>query len=278
MKDWEDIDYKPGIDDFPQGINIGTDAIVSYDTNVVLNDQTVLVNVQHTNTNVFGKPDDSDTQTPPYDHVRNVVETIFEREHVSDIILSPSPSCKSTPFTRIDPRLSEHNPVKNTPLDVSYDRIFVCTDGGYRRHESRGATGWIVYDSQWSVIDAGGSLFSSTTNNDMEFWAALQGLSVACSNRSNTQIVHVTDSTLVEGGLSGTMILGRDTHKKIAKKISRLQATRGNQILSFQVPRAFNSSSDALLQYLYGLPKRCHPCRHLLLPVGTLYSFDENPI
>ena len=146
------------------------------------------------------------------------------------------------------------HPLMDTPYERVEEKehdssiIYLCTDGGSRSLTSpaSSAMGWLTYDHLWNPIDGGGVLSTGLTNNDAELMAALIGFTHACHGRKNIQIIHLTDSTLVEGALRGHMHLNHAHHRAIAGRISALQGRNGLQLITFQLPRAFNSAADRL--------------------------------
>ena len=126
-----------------------------------------------------------------------------------------------------------------------FETAFLCSDGGSRSYDIA-ASGWILYNAQWEIIAGNGTPLSHATNNDAELRAALDGLSFATSSLINNRIVHLTDSTLVSGAITGNIRLNSPSHQSVRSQILDLQGRRGNIILSFQVPREFNSGADRM--------------------------------
>jgi ribonuclease HI len=124
--------------------------------------------------------------------------------------------------------------------------IFVCTDGGSRDKLSDAAAGWIAYDSEWAIMDYGGLCLGNGTNNDAEFRAALEGIRRTTRLVENHTIVHLTDSSLVERGLTGTVQLNHQRHRITTKVIQHLQGQSGNTVVTYQIPRRFNAGADRI--------------------------------
>ena len=109
-----------------------------------------------------------------------------------------------------------------------------------------------------------GKHLNSGTNNDAEMLAALDGLQYVSSTCTNKRIVHLTDSKLVEGGITGNTKLNATRHQNIRASILDLQGKHGNYIISYQIPREANSGADRM----------CNLSMDSLLPS---HQFDVSP-
>ena len=132
------------------------------------------------------------------------------------------------------------------PSEGKHGTMFLCTDGGSRCSESLAATGWVLYNRNWNLVHGQGKILTSGTNNDAEMLASLEGIKYVMSTKKNMRIIHLTDSKLVEGGLTGNSKLNAERHKSIRKSILSLQGKNGNYILSYQLPRESNSGADRM--------------------------------
>ena len=132
------------------------------------------------------------------------------------------------------------------PYGGKFGTVYLCTDGGSRMSDSLAATGWVLYNSKWNLIHAKGMVLNSGTNNDAELLAALDGLEYVISVKKNTRVIHLTDSKLVEGGITGESKLNSHRHQTIRRKIMSLQGKNGNFIMSYQLPRESNSGADRM--------------------------------
>ena len=132
------------------------------------------------------------------------------------------------------------------PYGGKYRTVYLCTDGGSRCSDSVASTGWVLYNSKWNLILGRGKFLTSGTNNDAEMLAALDGIEYVMSSKRNSRIIHLTDSKLVEGGITGNTKLNAKRHQDIRRKILSLQGKNGNFILSYQLPREANSGADRM--------------------------------
>ena len=171
-------------------------------------------------------------------HILSFSAAPFVPSHDAGLSSSPVLIKYSSSSNTTSPR-QQHSTYK-------FGTIFLCTDGGSRTDESVSATGWVLYNSRWSLAAGRGKPFPNGTNNDAELSAALDGLLYATSTVSNSRIILITDSTLVEGGLTGHFRLNSTFHRSIRNRILSLQGFRGNFIFTYQAPREYNSGADRM--------------------------------
>ena len=141
--------------------------------------------------------------------------------------------------------------------------VYLCTDGGSRANDNS-AIGWVLYNCHWNLIHAKGEPLKYGSNNDAELQAAFDGLQYTTSQKKNMRIVHITDSKLVEGGITGNSQLNAARHQSIRTTILDLQGRNGNYIFSYQVPREFNSGADRM-------------CNLAMDAMETVYQFSILP-
>ena len=199
----------------------------------------------------------------------NEMEFNFFADTEPDIVLTSFAEKKPAYNFFVDegktPIVKKHIMQPPHPYGGKFNTCYLCTDGGSRSSDSMAATGWVLYNSKWSLIHAKGTSLTSGTNNDAEMMAALDGIEYVMTSKRNMRIIHLTDSKLVEGGITGTSKLNARRHQLIRNKIMSIQGKNGNYILSYQIPREANSGADRM-------------CNLSMDSLKTTYQFDVYPI
>ena len=194
------------------------------------------------NDEIETKPPDpgelDETLTTPVEPITSIIIKKVKPK-VSKTIgeLVPTPDSSMGALSYIAP-ITQHSP--------KHPYVIVCTDGGSRDKHRLAATGWISYSSDWNINSCHGMCLPQGTNNDAEFRAALEGLTYITNTVSNHTIIHLTDSSMVERALMGTIELTSSRHRITTRSIQHLQGRNGNRIVTFQVPRRFNTGADRL--------------------------------
>ena len=191
-------------------------------------------------------------------------EIYFRNKKESETATGSTLEDESNAYNTGKPRENISTVIPNRKPLVHHDTVYLCTDGGSRSSSDLAATGWILYNQHWKVIHAVGRYLKEGTNNDTEMMAALEGLQYATNSCVNKRIVHLTDSKLVEGGITGNSKLNATRHKKVRNKIMSLQGNHGNFVTSYQVPREFNSGADRM-------------CNLSMDLMSTTYQFNVSP-
>lgn len=121
--------------------------------------------------------------------------------------------------------------------------LIIYTDGGSRGNPGPSATGYVIMDSEETILEAGGEYLGITTNNQAEYQAVKTALEKAEKYQA-TDIEFRIDSLLVVNQMKGVYkIKNRDLwpiHESIKDLI-----TKSNAKINFKhVRREFNKLAD----------------------------------
>ena len=133
--------------------------------------------------------------------------------------------------------------VKNTDL---FTEVKLYTDGGSRGNPGPSALGYVVKDTQDSVVRTGSQYLGITTNNQAEYQAVRAGLK-ECSLVTNN-IVHVyLDSQLVANQMNGIYKIKNRELWPIHQSIKQMCEQHFHKVTFTHIPRELNKEADAMV-------------------------------
>ena len=123
--------------------------------------------------------------------------------------------------------------------------ISIYTDGGARGNPGPSAIGVVIKDHKGKVLEKIGKFIGSTTNNDAEYKALLEGLQTAGHMGAKIINCHL-DSELVVKQMNGNYKVKNSNLKTLWKEIKILENTF-SKVTYRHIPREKNYEADALV-------------------------------
>jgi mutator protein MutT len=137
------------------------------------------------------------------------------------------------------------NPSGDDGIPVDTSHLILYSDGGSRGNPGPSASGFVVMDSNQSVIHQGGMYLGITTNNQAEYHGVRLGLEKALEMGAKT-IDFRLDSLLVVNQLNGIYTIKNKELWPINERIKEL-ATQFEKVTFSHVKREFNQLADGMV-------------------------------
>ena len=124
--------------------------------------------------------------------------------------------------------------------------VKLYTDGGSRGNPGPSALGYVVKNTEDSIIDKGSQYLGITTNNQAEYQAVRAGLK-ACSLLTNNTVSVYLDSQLVAHQMNGIYKIKNRELWPIHQSIKQLCEQKFEKVTFTHVPRELNKDADAMV-------------------------------
>lgn len=135
----------------------------------------------------------------------------------------------------------------------------IFSDGGSRGNPGPAAYGFVIYNTDGTVVCEGSEYIGVTTNNQAEYQGIVAALNAAQSLEGVENLVCKLDSQLVVRQINGVYRMKSEELKPWLHKVHELVAAVKVPVKFIDVPRAQNAYADRLVnQALDGLEKDFH--------------------
>ena len=121
--------------------------------------------------------------------------------------------------------------------------LVVYTDGACRGNPGPAATGWLIRNEHGQIIDEGGSFLGRRTNNEAEYEAVIEALSVA-GKHSATHVLLRSDSELLIRQINGQYRVKNARLLPLYQRVQQLRREFETTVFE-HVRREFNREADA---------------------------------
>lgn len=125
---------------------------------------------------------------------------------------------------------------------------YLYTDGGSRGNPGDSAIAAFIFDCDNNLFDFSGKYIGIGTNNSAEYFALIEGLSLAKKNKIEDLICYL-DSELVVKQLNGLYKVKNDDMLKLYKKVLELKK-EFKKIEFIHIERAKNKFADKLVNQI----------------------------
>lgn len=122
---------------------------------------------------------------------------------------------------------------------------YLYTDGGSRGNPGKAASGWLIFDHDHKLVAFDATYVGTTTNNQAEYHALVNGLKLAHKHGIKSLEVRM-DSELIIKQLKGEYRI-KDANMQLLKSRVDEQLINFTQVLFKHIPREQNTYADKLV-------------------------------
>lgn len=129
--------------------------------------------------------------------------------------------------------------------NITYQKIIAYSDGGSRGNPGPSASGFVLLDSDSTVMYEGGTFLGKTTNNVAEYTAVLEALQKAFELGARVVDMRM-DSQLVANQMNGIYKVKHPDLAVLKHSIERLSA-QFDKVTYTYVAREYNKLADGMV-------------------------------